>query len=117
MEDTHEHKKTTGELTSAERRRFMRSLLADLRAVERMLAEGMFEKGVARIGCEQEMFLVDRSWNAKPSALDLLKKLDDAHYTTELGLFNLELNSESQPFDGRGLSRMESQVNELFARV
>mgnify|MGYP006146539921 CR=1 FL=1 len=24
-----------------------------------MLAEGMFEKGVSRIGCEQEMFLVE----------------------------------------------------------
>ncbi len=117
MEDTHEHKQTTGELTSVERRRFMRALLTDLRAVERMLAEGMFERDVARIGCEQEMFLVDRSWNAKPSALDLLKKLNDPHYTTELGLFNLELNADSQSFVGRGLSRMESQVTELFARV
>lgn len=117
QEDTHEHKQTTGELSSAERRRFMRSLLGDLRAVERMLAEGMFEKGVSRIGCEQEMFLVDRSWNAAPTALELLKKLDDPHYTTELGLFNLELNSESQPFSGRGLSRMESQVTELYSRV
>jgi len=117
IEDTHEHKQTTGELSSAERRRFMRSLLTDLRAVERMLAEGMFESGVSRIGCEQEMFLVDRSWNAKPSALQLLEKLDDPHYTTELGLFNLELNAESQPFDGRGLSRMETQVTDLFARV
>ncbi|MBX3188604.1 MAG: CBS domain-containing protein [Labilithrix sp.] len=117
MEDTHEHKQTTGELTSAERRRFMRALLTDLRAVERMLAEGMFEQGVARIGCEQEMFLVDRSWNAAPRAIDLLEKLDDAHYTTELGLFNLELNAESQPLEGRGLARMESQVGELFARA
>ena len=117
IEDTHEHKQTTGELSSAERRRFMRSLLTDLRAVERMLAEGTFERGVSRIGCEQEMFLVDRSWNAKPSALQLLEKLDDPHYTTELGLFNLELNAESQPFDGRGLSRMETQVSDLFARV
>src|SRR5262245_11315941 len=117
MEDTHEHKQTTGELTGTERRRFMRALLTDLRAVERMLAEGMFEKGVARIGCEQEMFLVDRSWNAAPRALDLLSKLDDPHYTTELGLFNLELNAEPQPFGGRGLSRMETQIGELYARV
>ena len=117
QEDTHEHKQTTGELSSAERRRFMRSLLSDLRAVERMLAEGMFERGVSQVGAEQEMFLVDRSWNASPSALDVLKKLDDPHYTTELGLFNLELNADAQPLSGRGLFRIESQINELFQRV
>lgn len=117
QEDTHEHKQTTGELSSAERRRFMRALLSDLRAVERMLAEGMFEKGVTNIGAEQEMFLVDRSWNASPSALDVLKRLDDPHYTTELGLFNLELNADAQPLAGRGLFRLESQINDLFGRV
>ena len=110
QEDTHEHKQTTGELSSAERRRFMRALLNDLRAVERMHADGMFEKGVSRIGCEQEMFLVDRSWNASPSALDLLKKLEDPHYTTELGLFNLELNADSQPLSGKGLSRIQGRM-------
>lgn len=117
MEDTREHKTTTGELTGDERRRFMRALLSDLRAMERMLAEGMFEKGVARIGCEQEMFLVDKSWNASPAALEVLKRLDDPHYTTELGLFNLELNGDPQPLAGKGLSRMEAQIGELYARV
>lgn len=117
MEDTREHKTTTGELTGDERRRFMRALLTDLRAVERMLAEGMFEKGVSRIGCEQEMFLVDKSWNASPAALEVLKRLDDPHYTTELGLFNLELNGDPQPLAGKGLSRMEAQIGELYGRV
>jgi hypothetical protein len=69
MDDTHEHKQTTGELSGDERRMFMRACLSDLRALERMLAEGMFEKGVARIGSEQEMFLVDRSFHATPAAL------------------------------------------------
>ena len=67
MEDTRDHKTTTGELLGDERRRFMRALLTDLRALERMLAEGMFERGVARIGSEQEMFLVDRSYHAAPA--------------------------------------------------
>src|SRR5262245_60393680 len=117
MEDTREHKTTTGELSSSDRRRFMRALLGDLRAVERMLAEGMFERGVNTIGCEQEMFLVDRAWTATPAALEILKRLDDPHYTTELGLFNLELNADPQPLAGKGLARMEAQLNELYARV
>ena len=95
----------------------MRALLSDLRALERMLAEGMFERGVARIGSEQEMFLVDRSFHAAPAALQVLQRLDDPHYTTELGLFNLELNADPQPFAGKGLAQMEAQLNELYAKV
>ena len=38
MEDTREHKKTDGILEGEARRRFMRAVLADLRALEQMLA-------------------------------------------------------------------------------
>lgn len=117
MEDTREHKTTTGELEGEERRRFMRALLSDLRALERMLAEGMFERGVARIGSEQEMFLIDKGYHASPSALKVLQRLDDPHYTTELGLFNLELNADPQPFAGKGLAQMEAQLGELYRKV
>jgi CBS domain-containing protein/gamma-glutamyl:cysteine ligase YbdK (ATP-grasp superfamily) len=117
MDDTRDHKTTTGELLGDERRRFMRTLLTDLRALERMLAEGMFERGVSRIGSEQELFFVDRSYQAAPAALDVLRRLDDPHYTTELGLFNLELNADPQPFAGKGLAQMEAQLVELYAKV
>jgi hypothetical protein len=117
MEDTREHKTTTGELEGEERRQFMRTLLVELRALERMLAEGTFERGVARIGSEQEMFLVDKSFHATPAALKVLGRLDDPHYTTELGLFNLELNADPQPFAGKGLAQMEAQLVELYKKV
>ncbi|MDB4935855.1 MAG: hypothetical protein JWP87_2827 [Labilithrix sp.] len=117
MDDTRDHKTTTGELSGDERREFMRTLLSELRALERMLAEGMFERGVSRIGSEQEMFLVDRSFHAAPAALQVLQRLDDPHYTTELGLFNLELNADPQPFAGKGLAQMETQLNELYTKV
>ena len=117
MEDTREHKTTTGELEGEERRQFMRTLLVELRALERMLAEGTFERGVARIGSEQEMFLVDKSFHAAPAALKVLGRLNDPHYTTELGLFNLELNADPQPFAGKGLAQMEQQLVELYKKV
>ena len=117
MEDTREHKTTTGELEGEERRRFMRALLSDLRALERMLAEGQFERGVARIGAEQEMFLIDKGFHASPAALKVQQRLDDPHYTTELGLFNLELNADPQPFAGKGLAQMEAQLGELYRKV
>lgn len=117
MQDTREHKTTTGALEGDERRRFMQALLTDLRAMERMLRDNVFERGVTRIGAEQEMFLVDRAYHAAPQALKLLQRLDDPHYTTELGLFNLELNADPQPLAGRGLLALETQLADLYARV
>lgn len=117
MQDTREHKTTTGALEGDERRRFMQALLTDLRAMERMLHDNVFERGVTRIGAEQEMFLVDRAYHAAPQALKLLQRLDDPHYTTELGLFNLELNADPQPLAGRGLLALETQLADLYARV
>ena len=50
MEDTRDHKKTDGILEGDARRRFMRSVLADLRALEQMLDAGSIERDVVRIG-------------------------------------------------------------------
>ena len=44
------HKQVDGELVGEARRKFMGALLSDLRALERMLEQGMFERGVSRIG-------------------------------------------------------------------
>ncbi|MBN9165215.1 MAG: hypothetical protein J0I07_29895, partial [Myxococcales bacterium] len=110
-------KTTAGELQGAERARYVRALLTDLRALERMLAEGRFETGISTIGAEQEMFLVDRAYNASPTALELIDRVADPHFTTELGLFNLEMNADPQALEGAGLARMEAQLVQLYARV
>src|SRR5882672_9874105 len=117
MEDTREHKKTDGLLEGDARRRFMRAVLADLRALEQMLEASAFERGVVRIGAEQELFLVDRTYHPAPGALRILEAIDDPHFTTELGLFNLEANADPQPFAGPGLKNMEAQLTALFDKV
>ena len=99
------------------RREFMSAILADLRALERMLREGRFESGVRRIGAEQEMFLIDRTWSAARGILPMLEKLKDPHYTTELGQFQLEANCDPQPFAGDGLSKLEKQLDELVDKA
>ena len=117
MEDTRDHKKVEGELAGEDRRRFTRAILADLRALERMLAENMFETGVQRIGAEQEMFLVDKGYQPALSALKVMEKLQDPHFTTELGLFQLEMNADPQPFGASGISALENQLQTLYERV
>ena len=103
----------SGEKTGPEAARaFTKALLRDLQALERMLQSGMIERGIRRIGAEQEMFLVDDGWRPTPAATKLLEKIDDPHFTHELGLFNLELNLDPHVFSGDCLSRMEAQLNE-----
>ena len=82
-----------------------------------MLQENRFERGVSRIGAEQELFLVDRAYHPAPGALDLLHRLDDPHFTTELGLFNLEINADPQTLGGDGLTRMEAQLAGLVGKL
>lgn len=105
------------EQDGALRRRFMRSLLNDLRALEQMIAAGMIESGIRRIGAEQEMFLVDRNWRPASAALQILEDLDDPSFTTELGLFNLELNLPPLKFGGDCLSRLENHLREKLTQA
>lgn len=97
-----------------ERRTAIRWMLQDLHALDQMLADQSFETGVHRIGAEQEMFLVDSSWQPAPSALDVLASITDRHFTTEVGAFNLELNLDPQEFTGDCLSRVQTQLDELL---
>ncbi len=117
MSDPRGLKRTKSELEGEARRSFVRALIGDLHAVERMLAEGLFERGVSRIGAEQELFLVDRAYHPAPGALKILEKIDDEHFTTELGLYNLEMNADPQTFAGAGLARMEAQLHQLYGKL
>ncbi len=105
------------ELSGEALRTFMAQLLRDLRALERIIDEGKIEEHVRRIGAEQEMFLVDSSWQPAPVAMELLKEIDDPHFTTELGLFNLEANLDPHEFGGDCLRQMENQLETLLAHA
>ncbi|MEK7833660.1 MAG: glutamate-cysteine ligase family protein, partial [Acidobacteriota bacterium] len=94
---------------------FMKSLLADLAALEQMISTGKIESGVRRIGAEQEMFLVDRSMRPAPIAQQVLKIADDDRLTTEIGKFNLEANLYPRMLAGDGLRQMEHETKELVA--
>jgi CBS domain-containing protein len=93
---------------------FMKSLLADVAALEQMIETGRIESGVRLIGAEQEMFLIDRAMRPAPVALEVLKNANDRRLTTELGKFNLEANLLPRPLAGSGLREMEEELSELM---
>jgi CBS domain-containing protein len=114
---TRVHKDVDGKLEGERQREFTAALFADLRAMERMIAEQRFETGVRRIGAEQEMFLIDSHWAPSNGVLRLLDGLKDSHFTTELGQFQIEANCDPQRFTGDGLARMHAQLDDLVDRA
>ncbi len=97
-------------------RRFTRALLTDLRALEQMLAGGHIESGVRRFGAEQETVLVDREWRPAPVNMKILERLNDRHFTTELGRFNIEYNLDPIEAGGDCLTQMHRQLDALLAQ-
>jgi CBS domain-containing protein len=106
-----------GEFKGEERRSFMRTLLRDLRALQRILDEGRLEEGVRRVGAEQELFLIDSALHPAPVAMEMLDDLEDPHFTTELGRFNLEMNLDPLTYGGDCLHRMEAQLESLVDKA
>lgn len=99
-------------------REFMVALLNDLKALERMIDEGYFACDVRRIGAEQEMFLIDQqTWSPTKGALEMLERLEDPHFTTELGMFQLEANCSPQVLSGDGLTRMHAELDMLVDKA
>jgi CBS domain-containing protein len=96
---------------------FMKSLLTEVHALERMLDTGLIESGVRRIGAEQEMFLVDRAHKPALKALEILDIVDDERFTHELGLFNLEANLSPHRLGGDCLSLMEKEAQEIYLKA
>src|ERR1043166_3488471 len=94
---------------------FMKALLEDLRALAFMLEEGRVERGVKRIGAEQEMFLVDRDLRPASISTEVLEKANDPRLTTEIARFNLEANLTPLDLTKNCFSRMEVELQELLA--
>ncbi len=91
-------------------RSFTKVLLEDVRALERMIDEGLIEADIRRIGAEQEMFLVDSACHPAPKATQMLEQLE-GDFTTELALFNLEANLPPQVLGDGCLREMEEMLN------
>ena len=80
-----------------DRKDFVHHLLNDIEAFQTMMKEGLFESNIQRIGAEQELCIVKDDYTPSYNALSILENVNDNHLTTELGLFNLEINLD--PFD------------------
>lgn len=102
------------QVNTKQRIAFMRHLLHDLQALEMMLEQNMFETGITRMGAEQECCIVTPRWRPAKCAEELLDKVKDAHFTTELAKYNIEVNLDPMELTGNCFFRMERHLREML---
>ena len=105
-------------ITDPEKKRaYTKHLLSDIHALEKMIEGDMFESDVIRIGAEQEIGLVGSDWRPAMVYNKILKSVNDKHFTTELGRFNIEINLDPLVFAGSCFSDMHTQLDELLRKA
>lgn len=100
-----------------QRAQFIDHLLKDITCLERMIDEDHIEKEPIRIGAEQEFCLTDTDWTPSKKALSILDAVGDDHFTTELALYNLEINLDPIALGGNCFRQMKEQQSELLEKV
>lgn len=96
---------------------FTKCILDDLKALEILINEDKFETETQRIGAEQELGLVGKDWYPSMNYDKILEEVDDPHFTTELGRFNIEINIDPFEFTGTCFSDMQSQLDKLIKKA
>lgn len=97
---------------TAKKQAFVRSLLNDVKALEHMLKEGMFETGITRIGAEQEMCIINKhTFKPAPIAIEILELMKEHKWIeTELAKFNLEINLDPRELKGDCFQKMHEET-------
>lgn len=94
--------------------KFTKALLQDVKSFEYMLDHNWFEKGIHRIGAEQELVIVDLN-NYRPAPINykVLPKLEQYPWLdTELAMFNLETNFKPRELKGNCFTQMYEESTE-----
>lgn len=99
-----------------EKAAFIGHLLEDVKALEHMLKNNMFETGITRIGAEQEFCLVNPQWRPANNSVEILEDVNDPHFTTELAKYNLEINLDPVELTGNCFTEMQKSLESLLAK-
>lgn len=96
---------------------YFHRLIKDISALEAMFDQGLMEKSPIRIGAEQEFFIVNNEFLPNNNATELLMEINDPHFTTEIGNFNLEINLDPVELKDDCFSQMYRQLSTLLDKA
>ncbi len=96
--------------TREDRTRYREKVRACLDVFERMLVESRFDADAPSTGLEIELNLVDEDEEPALRNMDVLERLGDPDFQTELGKFNLEINVAPRRLVEHGLASFVTGV-------
>ena len=96
---------------------YIHQLVKDLEALDLMLKRGLIEKQTIRIGAEQEFCITQKDFSPNNNSVEVLEAIDDGHFTTEIGKYNLEINSDPLELKTNCFSQLERQFKELLLKA
>jgi len=97
--------------------KYIHHLLSDIEALEIMIQNNWIEKKPIRIGAEQEFCLVDHEFNPNNNSLAILNEIDDNHFTTEIGSYNLELNLDPVELKDNCFSKLHQELKNKLGKA
>lgn len=100
--------------SAKKRQEFISALLKDIDALEFMIENNLFETNPLRIGAEQEICIVNKNWRPANNALQILQDIKEPSFTTELAVYNLEINACPQHLASGCLLNMEQELLQKF---
>jgi Glutamate-cysteine ligase family 2(GCS2) len=114
--------------TREDRQRYREKVRLDLDVFGQMLTQSIFDFERPLIGMEIELNLVDQSYRPRMSNSEVLDRIADPGFQTEMGQYNIELNVEPRLLPGdaaielehdlrRSLNRAETLASETGAHI
>jgi CBS domain-containing protein len=96
---------------------YLQHLIKDLEALDLMLERDMIEKAPIRIGAEQEFCLATKRFFPNNNSVEVLADINDDHFTTEIGKYNLEINSDPLILQGDCFDQLYQQLHRLIEKA
>ena len=85
-----------------------------LSTLKKVINHPSFGVGETFIGAELEIYLIDSQYQVSPVNLELLNKLNDEQFTSELNIYNIELNLLPVKAVGKPYSRITQEILTKF---
>lgn len=107
----------TTEFTREDRMRYRDKVKGNLEVLRRLVEEGRFERGRRRAGIEMEVYITDHDGRVRPINAELLSRLPDGEFQTELARFNLEFATRPHPLTRECFTQLELELAHRLEQV
>jgi hypothetical protein len=108
---------TVTSYTREDRHRYREKVRLDLDVFGRMLSQSVFDYERPLIGMEIELNLVDETYQPRMTNAEVLERIADPAFQTEIGQYNIELNVDPRSLPGDAAIELEKELRSSLNRA